>query len=93
MGRRPWQGVKYMSVIKELLSELALKIKYYNLSDYPHLKDGMKFNIRGTAYIFIDIFNSEKVTQNILLHEIGHVSFGHRHLDCRSSGWDRRQER
>ena len=53
----------------------------------------MKFNIRGTAYIFIDIFNSEKVTQNILLHEIGHVSFGHRHLDCRSSGWDRRQER
>lgn len=93
MGRRPWQGVKYMSVIKELLSELALKIKYYNPSDYPHLKDGMKFNIRGTTYIFIDIFNSEKVTQNILLHEIGHVSFGHRHLDCRSSGWDRRQER
>lgn len=43
MGRRPWQGVKYMSVIKELLSELGLKIKYYNPSDYPHLKDGMKF--------------------------------------------------
>lgn len=93
MGRRPWQGVKYMSIIKELLLGLSVKIKYYNPSDYPHLKDGMKFNIRGITYIFIDIFNSEMVTQNILLHEMGHVSFGHRHLDCRSSGWDRKQER
>lgn len=93
MGRRPWQGVKYMSVIKELLLGLSVKIKYYNTSDYPHLKDGMKFNIRGLTYIFIDIFNSEMVTQNILLHEMGHVSFGHRHLDCRCSGWDRKQER
>lgn len=82
-----------MSVIKELLLGLSVKIKYYNPSDYPHLKDGMKFNIRGITYIFIDIFNSEMVTQNILLHEMGHVSFGHRHLDCRSSGWDRRQEK
>ncbi|WP_282798559.1 zinc peptidase [Lactococcus lactis] len=82
-----------MSVIKELLLGLSVKIKYYDPSDYPHLKDGMKFNIRGLTYIFIDIFNSEMVTQNILLHEMGHVSFGHRHLDCRSSGWDRKQER
>ena len=82
-----------MSVIKELLLGLSVKIKYYNPSDYPHLKDGMKFNIRGITYIFIDIFNSEMVTQNILLHEMGHVSFGHRHLDCRSSVWDRKQER
>lgn len=93
MGRRPWQGVKYMPVIKELLLGLSVKIKYYNPYDYPHLKDGMKFNIRGITYIFIDIFNTEMVTQNILLHEMGHVSFGHRHLDCRSSGWDRKQER
>lgn len=82
-----------MSLIRDLLLELSAVIKYYDPADFPNLKDGMKFTIRGVTYIFVSINNSDMETQNILLHELGHVYFGHIHLNCRASGWDRKQEK
>lgn len=93
MGRRSWSGVSLLSLIKQLLLELDSKIKFYNPEAHPSIKDGMKLSVRGEDYIFISTENSEKKIQNILLHELGHISLGHIHLDCRFQGWDRKQER
>lgn len=81
-----------MSLISELTSQLDARIIYFDKDLHNLYRDGMTQTFLKQNYIFISNDNSEKQTENILLHEIGHVFYKHRHIDLHSWGWNNRQE-
>ncbi|MBK5077359.1 ImmA/IrrE family metallo-endopeptidase [Lactococcus lactis] len=81
-----------MSLISELTIQLDARIIYFDKEFHNLYRDGMMQTFLEQNYIFISNDNSEIQTENILLHEIGHVYHNHRHVDLHSWGWNNRQE-
>ncbi|MCT1193299.1 ImmA/IrrE family metallo-endopeptidase [Lactococcus lactis] len=81
-----------MSLISELTTQLDARIIYFDKDLHNLYRDGMMQTFLKQNYIFISNDNSEIQTENILLHEIGHVFHKHRHIDLHSWGWNNRQE-
>lgn len=78
-----------MSDIWDLARQLGAKIIFFKPND-EITKDGMYYKNLDTVCLNDTV--SEIRQENVLLHEIGHLYYGHEHFQCHSKGWSFRQE-
>ena len=81
-----------MELLGELACQLNARIVYFDKKINNLFRDGMIQQLLDKNYIFISTDNSEKQCENILLHELGHIYYEHKHYEMHSWGWSNRQE-
>lgn len=79
-----------MSDIWELARQLGAKVVFFKPNE-EITKDGMYYRELDTVCLNDTVSTIRQ--ENVLLHEIGHLYYGHEHFQCHSKGWSFKQER
>lgn len=65
---------------KELLEDLGIEVILFYPESLDNQSDGIY--LPDDRVIFVNGFLDEVERGNIILHELGHVNYGHYHYDC-----------